>query len=132
MSSVSEAKAELIKLGLSTHTPGMVGLERLDELRARLDSAKSKTRALLLGDNASTSNLSANQLSQSSFTSNPSVLSSLSELPISEIRSRLNALGVNTSTPGLNGDERRAELMKRLVGSICGSNANNDDSESDV
>ena len=47
MSSVSEVKAELIKLGLSTHTPGMVGLERLDELRARLDSAKSKTRALL-------------------------------------------------------------------------------------
>ena len=75
---MSEVKAELIKLGLSTHTPGMVGGERLDELEARLHSAKSKTRAALGDTSVGVSTMSANQLSQSSVTSNPNVLSSLS------------------------------------------------------
>ena len=37
------------------------------------------------------------------------------------IRSRLVGLGENTSTPGLSGEKRRNELMKRLVEGVCGN-----------
>ena len=52
---------------------------------------------------------------------------SLSHLTMAELRSRLTALGIDSSTPGLSGDERRTELMKRLVSSICGGAHDGDD-----
>jgi len=39
---------------------------------------------------------------------------------LTELRLRLTALGQNTSTPGLAGEERWNALLQRLVGAICG------------
>ena len=57
---------------------------------------------------------------------------SLGDLSLSEIRSRLTSLGEGTSTPGLTGEERRAELMRRLVGAICGNGDTGDTETSEV
>jgi len=111
-------------MGLSTQTPGIAGEERMEELRSRLEQAKGKTRLALSLDPGASATTEKHQGSGSNgaYAAPPSI----GDLTIAEIRSRLTALGENTQTPGLSGDERRAELMKRLVGAICGSD---DDSE---
>ena len=123
MSSVGDLKNELTKMGLSTQTPGLSGDDRVEELKRRLEEARGKTRIALSVDIGSHSNGANNDATRNVTTAPPSI----SDLTISEIRSRLNALGENTNTPGLTGEERRAELMKRLVTAICGQS--NDDSE---
>jgi tetratricopeptide (TPR) repeat protein len=126
--SVSEVKAELLKLGLSTQTPGLVGDERLGELDRRLNSAREKTNVALGKENSAPS---ASRTEGDLQGGSSSASAALAELPISEIRSRLTALGENTRTPGLDGEARRTELMKRLVSAIVGSGGNDSDSDGD-
>lgn len=53
----------------------------------------------------------------------------MENLSLSELRSRLTALGISTETPGLNGKDRWNELMQRLVNAICGENQEEIDNE---
>ena len=102
-------KKQLSDMGLSTATEGLGGDDRYEELRHRLLKAKGMVSERLSSSSSSSS---------SNFNSSSSTLS---QLTIGEIRSRLTDLGESTSTPGLVGEERRIELMRRLTMSICGS-----------
>lgn len=121
--SVSDIKNELTKMGLSTQTPGLAGEERMEELKSRLEQARGKTRAALSLDPSARADKFEGGNS-SAYAAPPSI----GDLTIAEIRSRLTALGENTSTPGMSGDDRRAELMKRLTVAICGSGDDSDES----
>ena len=123
--SLSQLKGELSSLGLPTTTPGLVGEERHEELKKRLVSAQG---VIGISDMVSSVHSRIPTSSQpNSLNNTPSkkgeyVMPSLvSNLTIGEIRTRLNDLGENTNTPGLSGEARRDELMKRLVVCLCGS-----------
>ena len=125
--SISQLKAELQALGLNTQTPGLVGEERFEELNARLLDATSKLNSKLNkvlkgggGDESAGGGVGASG-APSGTKKQSFVMPSMQDLSITEIRSRLASLGESTNTPGLNGEERRDELMRRLVGAICGS-----------
>lgn len=107
--SISQLKDELISAGLSVKTPGLTGEDRFEELKHRLDMHQKKMKVKLSEESKGESN-SGSELSNSAIGS----------LSIGELRSRLASLGENTSTPGLAGEERRSELMKRLVNAVCG------------
>jgi hypothetical protein len=113
---LSKLKKELQKLGLSTTTVGLVGEDRFEELKFRYEEAINKVAPTI----------QINDKSSSSPPSSSFVVPSMANLSIGELRSRLTDLGENTNTPGINGEERRIELMKRLVGAICGSDDHND------
>ena len=55
----------------------------------------------------------------------------LQQLTMAELRSRLAALDIDTATPGQSGDNRREELMRRLVQAICGGDKFSADSHLD-
>jgi hypothetical protein len=99
---ISILKKELEQVGVATATPGLSGESRFLELQSRLEAHKKANNP---GTEAA-----------SSF-----VVPSLNHLTIAEIKSRLSALGENTNTPGLSGEKRRNELMKRLVEGVCGN-----------
>ena len=107
---INEIKKELQSLGLPTTTPGLQGDERFEELSYRLETAKKNTH------------FQEQVKSEVSQSENEFVVPSLNMLSIGEIRSRLNALGESTSTPGITGEERRTVLMNRLINSICMDN----------
>jgi len=107
--SIAQIKEELQALNLSTSTPGVVGEERMEALRMRLEVHKAKT--LMKGGISA-----ANSASGGSMMAFPS----LEHLSMSELKSRLKQLDGDTSTPGLSGEERREELTRRLVQAICG------------
>ena len=102
-------KKQLQDLGLSTSTNGLMGDDRYEELHNRLLKAKG-----LLSDRLSSS--SSNKNYNNNVPESP-----LTQLTIGDIRSRLVDLGESTSTPGLHGEERRTELLRRLTTAICGS-----------
>ena len=99
--SISELRSRLGALGLDTSTPGLSGEDRREELHRRLLQAEGHLHGG--GDGGGF------------------VMPSMSNLPLAELRERLAALGESTVTPGLVGEARRQELMRRLVGAICGS-----------
>ena len=103
---IAQLKKQLQDLGISTNTPGLVGDDRYEELRSRLDAYNAAN---------------SNSPSKAKVEDPSSAMPSLSHLSIGEIRSRLADLGENTNTPGLSGDERRFELMRRLINAICGA-----------
>eukprot|EP01031_Cornospumella_fuschlensis_P036060 gene36060-43731_t len=105
---IGEVKQELERIGISTATPGLSGEERYEELLHRLNKAKGKLEVL------------HSQQSTASLLMNKDDISTMGNLSIGELRSRLTLLGVSTNTPGLTGEARWNELMKRLVGAICG------------
>lgn len=105
MDSIADLKKRLTDLGLSTNTPGLTGDDRKEELQYRLDVA--------LAQRGDQKNSSVQAVSQTSS------IPGVGQLSIAEIRSRLMSLGENTSTPGLSGDDRKNELMQRLVRAIC-------------
>ncbi len=112
MANVADIKKELQLLGISTATPGLVGEERYEELKSRLEEAQSehhKSQLLEFGNTIAKSN-------QHSIAHE-----SLGHLSIAELRSRLNSLGISSATPGLIGEDRWNELMKRLMVAICGT-----------
>jgi len=123
MDSVSEIKKKLIELGISTSTPGVFGDDRLEELNLRLE--------------LSTKGCSGKQSSKASFdpfSSSPTKVmnnepSGVNNLSLAELRGRLAALGENTSTPGISGEERRLELIKRLKKAICGTDSEEEEEE---
>ena len=130
--SISQLKAELQQLGLNTQTPGLTGEERFEELNGRLLDAQSKLNNKLSRPAKSTNihegadeevKVEKGDSKQLGGTvkKDKFVMPSLQDLSITEIRSRLTSLGESTNTPGLTGEERRDELMRRLVGAICGT-----------
>ena len=96
--SISSVKEQLTRLGIDTSTPGLSGDERLDELNLRLTLAQNRS---------SISSREAKSKATASSTTGDS--SSLDHLSMTDIRSRLDALGIDTSTPGMSGDNRRDE-----------------------
>lgn len=109
---VGDIKKQLQALGISISTPGLFGDERFEELKCRLEEATT-----------STTNKTE---TKPSMTSTAVKHESLGHLSISELRSRLTSLGIATSTPGLTGEERWNELMKRLMEAICGAEDDQD------
>ena len=101
--SIAAIKQQLVAINISTATPGLQGDDRLEELKLRLDVAQ-KSHEDVIGK----ANLKE-----------PSIFANLS---MAEIRSRLVSMGGDTATPGLVGDDRRRELIRRLIDTICGSN----------
>jgi len=104
--SLLSLKKQLQDLGINTSTNGLMGDDRYEELHNRLLKAKG-----LLSDKLSSSSNKYNNVPESPLT----------QLTIGDIRSRLADLGESTSTPGLVGEERRTELLRRLTTAICGS-----------
>lgn len=124
MDNVSELKKKLTELGISTSTPGVYGDDRLEELNLRLELSSN-------GKNVSGSKKSSSTKVYDPFSSSPTKTLSdaptgVNNLSLAELRGRLAALGENTSTPGISGEERRLELIKRLQKAICGTDSEED------
>lgn len=122
--SLASVKKQLQDFGISTVTPGLAGEERHEELIYRLDVARKKLSGKL--SNKFTEDVIDKNLNygpvlhdHNSMQENIGV-GSLASLEFSEIRARLVALGESTSTPGLVGEDRKNELLRRLIQSICG------------
>lgn len=115
---VSDIKKELQNLGLSTATPGLVGDERFEELKYRLEQAQGVLQEQGLTGNEGKSIKAANAATS---LSGKAADHGLGQLTIGELRSRLTALGLSTVTPGQTGEERCNTLMQRLVEAICGT-----------
>lgn len=116
---ISEIKEELQRLGISTSTPGLVGDERYEELKFRLEQVGRKA------------NLSPGQKLEGQMKAvNSSQYDQFSQLTIGELRTRLTSLGISTSTPGVTGEERWSILMQRLMDAIC-VKTNDDEEEED-
>lgn len=111
---LGQLKRELQALALSTSTPGLTGEERYEELLKRLQNNQppGAIKQSHPSDNESTYNKSS--------TSARGNYNDLKHLNLTELRSRLTALGQNTNTPGLTGEERWNALLQRLVDTICG------------
>ena len=118
--SLASIKKQLQEFGVSTITPGLAGEERYEELLYRLAVAKKK-----LDDKFSNNVVNDDDkyiaTSAAESSNNSRGIHALNSLEFSEIRARLVALGESTSTPGLVGEERKNELLRRLTQSICGS-----------
>lgn len=112
METIGELKRRLTELGISTSTPGIFGDDRLEELKLRLELHNKRS---VQGPSQS---IDQRKIKTDDMNSNPS--KTLSTLSMAELRNRLTALGENTATPGLVGDERRLELIRRLTVGICG------------
>lgn len=110
---INDVKRQLQSLSIPTSTPGLQGDDRFEELCFRLEMAKKnqigadKPKATLI-----------NNTDAESF-----AVPSLNQLSIGEIRARLTALGENTNTPGVTGEERRNALMRRLINAVCNDNS---------
>eukprot|EP01041_Mallomonas_annulata_P008774 gene8774-18148_t len=114
-------KERLSALGISSTTPGLRGAERFEELQKRLDAASKKNSPKALVERETV--IKTDDVGQRK-------IPVISELSIFELKSRLEILNENTSTPGLNGDNRKAELVRRLTNAICsGKGQDNDISE---
>eukprot|EP01038_Epipyxis_sp_PR26KG_P011741 gene11741-15711_t len=113
--SISDLKKNLEKLGISTVTPGLTGEDRYEELKSRYDMSTMKI-SYSISDEKYIKNKEGNNIAAESSRTIPSLV----QLSMGELRSRLAALGENTNTPGLVGEDRRNELMRRLVKAICG------------
>ena len=106
---LAELRTRVSALGLDTATPGLSGADRHEELLHRLMQAEG------VGRRRGTPG--ARPIAETD--NKEFAVPSLNALPIAEIRDRLTALGENTATPGITGEARRQELMRRLVSSIC-------------
>jgi hypothetical protein len=122
MDSVSEVKQKLTELGISTSTPGVYGDDRLEELNLRLELSRK-------GGAASSSRVSYDPFSTSPSKTLSNAPTGVNNLSLAELRGRLAALGENTSTPGISGEERRLELIKRLKRAICGDDSEDEEEE---
>ena len=119
---ISDLKKELQNLGLSTTTPGLVGDERYEELKYRLEQAKGVLREQGIAHDGVQGGKD-----QGSKAATEKKDMGLGQLTIGEIRSRLTALGISTATPGQTGDERWNTLKQRLVEAICGASPREDE-----
>lgn len=114
---INDVKRQLQSLEISTSTPGLQGDDRFEELCFRLEVAK-KTHGGKVPPNPKVENDTAE--------AGGSAVPSLAQLSIGEIRARLTALGENTNTPGVTGEERRNALMRRLINAVCNENSENE------
>ncbi|ETV88056.1 hypothetical protein, variant [Aphanomyces astaci] len=88
----------LTTLGISAATPGVRGDDRRAILLARYEEATGTTTSQVMGKAPST---------------NQSVAGA-DAMNMADLRRELEQVGISTNTPGLRGDERRAELILRL------------------
>jgi hypothetical protein len=123
--SISSLKDQLGRLGIDTSTPGLSGDERLKELNLRLMLAQNRSKM-----NSREAQSSEDHDGEALATGWD--IPSLNHLSMSELRSRLETLGIETATPGKAGDERRQELIRKLVDSICGGQGNEDDASTSI
>jgi hypothetical protein len=120
---LTEIKKDLQELGISTNTPGLVGDERYEELKFRLEKAqKANSNREIPYHDAKSTEAPNDQLESMDF----------ALLTIGELRSRLSSLGISTSTPGLNGQERFQALKQRLIDAICSNSNENDEASDDI
>jgi len=128
--SIQELKDKLQSLGISTNTPGLKGDQRKQELLNRLEEYEMKLESLNNSgnnnNNKSNENNNKNNNNEMKNTGTGYNIPSVSDLSLTEIRSRLTMLGESTNTPGLTGEDRRNELLKRLINSICRSDDTGD------
>lgn len=115
---IQELKDKLTLLGISTNTPGLKGEQRRQELLNRLEEYEIKNENLNKNENDNNKNFNEINTKYN--------VPSVSDLSLTEIRSRLTMLGESTNTPGLTGEDRRNELLKRLINSICRSDDTGD------
>ena len=128
--SLTDVRNELQKLDIDTSTPGLRGDERREMLVRRLQAARAAASGSTPGNGANTAGRSRQgDLHRSASISSggnylhhhPSVNRSAVEEEISEnmsmndVRTKLEACGASTLTPGLSGDERRWALIRRLA-----------------
>ena len=107
---IADLKKSLEAAGISTATPGLSGASRFEELKSRYEENLNRIAE-------------ERQKTKDVINSAPSfIVPSLNHLTIAELKLRLASLGENTNTPGLTGEHRRNELMKRLIEAICGDN----------
>lgn len=136
MKTVSEIKKILIEHGISTSTPNMTGDDRLEALSNRLEKHLKKNGKPSYTSNQSSPLKLSSPIAPPPIRSPPKVtqdtLEVFNELTMAELRSRLAALGENTTTPGLNGEERRIALIKRLTNAVCGENGSESEGEVEV
>ncbi|KAJ1433845.1 hypothetical protein B484DRAFT_5315 [Ochromonadaceae sp. CCMP2298] len=111
---INEIKKQLQTWGVSTSSPGLNGDDRFEELKHRYELYRAKEAKV------------GTQQGTAAPSSEAFAVPSLNNLSIGEIRARLTALGENTSTPGVTGQERRSVLMRRLIDSICGADDDDD------
>lgn len=104
LENLASVKKKLQTLGISTLTPGLSQDDRFEELLYRLESTHNNK-----------AKQDFNETQTQTQTSNH-----FQNLEFSEIRSRLIALGESTNTLGLTGEDRKKELLNRLIRSICG------------
>ena len=133
MKTVSEIKKVLIEHGISTSTPGLNGDDRLEALNYRLEQHLNKNGRESRASKKSSPLKLSSPIAPPPLRSPPKVtqetLEIFNELSMAELRSRLAALGENTTTPGLNGEERRVALIKRLTDAVCGDNDSEESEE---
>ena len=123
--SIAALKEKLQAFNIDTATPGLTGADRLNELKLRLEMAQTQKggRSWLAQDEGDEDGLNGSDSGIDAWpgsSTGPGLVPSLANLTMSELRGRLEALNVDTRTPGLTGAERREELMRRLIKSICG------------
>lgn len=113
---ISDLKKELQKYSLSTSTPGLTGDDRYEELKSRLElhlSSFDKGKKSLHRSQENTTNENIDN-------DNKLTIANFQSLTIGELRSRLSSLGVSTNTPGITGEDRWKELLKRYTNAISG------------
>ena len=100
--SVTALKAELRKLGIDAKTPGLKGDARRDELQRRLHDATASAKK---EEDAPKMSARSREIKSSRITN----------ATISALKAALEALGVDTRTPGIKGEERKCVLEERLA-----------------
>lgn len=124
---IGDIKKELQRLGISTNTPGLLGDDRYEELKFRLEKAQASAEF----ENSLHS--SAKQKSSEGNTNDEEFKNLNFELlTIGELRSRLASLGISTNTPGLSGQERFEALKKRLIEAICSQQNDEEDEDEEI
>lgn len=102
---LSELKKKLQDLGISTSTPGLVGEDRYQELLVRFKAIHPQP------------NTNVQCIDETE------AIREIKNLSMSEIRARLSALGMSTTTPGLTGEDRFNALLQRLISAISAEEA---------
>jgi hypothetical protein len=119
---INEIKKQLSEWGVSSSTPGLNGDDRFEELKHRYEMRAQKVAQIdVLGGHQGPQGAQDGAGAGAVGTNEAFAVPSLNNLSIGEIRSRLSALGENTNTPGVTGQERRSVLMQRLIEAICGA-----------
>ena len=102
-------------MGLSTDTPGLKGEDRSKTLQHRLQVARDKANGDIARSQTNSSQKPIGPPQPEKPVIIPIEAENLGQLGVVDARKRLAALGVDSSTPGLAGENRRVALIARLL-----------------